>query len=350
MVLCHDGATVLPVIEHSLPQAGSHMTNRRQPRRKKNSKQSAKRSSRRLWHETLERRELLAADLDGAPRLIGVNPNAEEIFSNNKLNELNFAPTEVTFRFDGGQQIDADTIDGGIRITPAGGDGVFDGDEDPIIPGFLGFGDNQQTIIARFEHPLPDDRYRIEVFGEDDTNQGITAIRNISQIPFRTVDGERLQTIDFDVELGGKVIAVVPQPVSPVDGTLVRADNQIDVYFDDADLFRANSNIGQPEFYQLVNTQRTVTTEDDAAVIPSSVDLFPDAKKVTLNFSPGTLNTATSTSFRLRIGDNADFGTLAVTPFTPAADPGLATTGAVNVTPGGGNVPASMQPTAVLRC
>ncbi len=295
-------------------------------------------ASRRLNHETLEKRELLAIDIiDGAPRLVGANPNAEGLFAEDALNELKFSPSELTFRFDGGQRLDPTTL-GGIQITASGGDDTFgDGNEIQITPGFLGFRENEQTVVARFSQTLADDRYRIEISGEDDPATGTIALRNFFGLPFRTIDGETVQTIDFDVETGGKVIAVVPQPIDPVDGTLVRRDNQIDVYFDDADLFRPGSNLGNREFYQLIDTRGTVTTEDDQSFnpIPGGVVVDPVLKKVTLEFA-SSLETlvagASSTSFRLRIGDTNDFETLAVEPFTPVGEPGITATTATDLT------------------
>lgn len=290
--------------------------------------------SRRPHHETLEKRELLAADIEGSPRLIGVNPNAEDIFSEDEVNQLTESPSQLTFRFDGGQTLDPATLNG-IRVLRSNGDDVFgDGDDLNIIPGFLGFGENQQTVIARFAETLPDDRYRIEISGADDTNNGIIALRNTDGLAFCAPDGSSVHAIDFDVELGGNVIAVVPQPIDPVDGTLVRSDREIDVYFDDADLFQPGSTIGNADFYQLVDTRGTVTTEDDNPFPPDTVTVDAAAQKVTLEFSdslealvPG----ATATSFRLRIGDDSNFETLAVTPVTPT-EPGITANDAFDLT------------------
>ncbi len=286
--------------------------------------------SRRLNHESLEKRELLAGDIDGAPRLVGVTPNELGIFSEDKLNRIQVAPSELTFSFDGGSQLDLATLKQGIKITRAGGDGSFaEGNEQVIIPGFLGFKDDQNhTVVARFAENLPDDRYRIELFGEDDPANNITAIKNTIGIPFCTIDGNSYQSIDFDVEIGGKVIAVVPQPIIAKDGQLIREGRKIDVYFDDPDLFRNGTNITNPDFYQLINTNGTATTEDDFPFgpIPGSVTMDPVTMKVTLEFASDLENLvpgATTTSFRLRIGDNANFETRKVTPFTPFNEPGV---------------------------
>ena len=214
------------------------MTKRRIPRRKRTNKRPQP-SSRHLGHETLEKRELLAADLDAAPRLIGVNPNSEDIFSENTLNLLESAPDQLTFRFDGGQEIDPGTFSG-IRVTAAGGDDSFgEANDEQIIPGFLGFADDDssQTIVFRFAEPLEDDRFRIQIFGEDNANEGIVAVRNVDGEAFRPDDGTNEQVIDFDIELGAQVVAVVPQPIErDASGALNQLDGVVDVYFDDVEL------------------------------------------------------------------------------------------------------------------
>ena len=163
------------------------------------------------------------------------------------------------------------------------------------------------------------------------------ALRNFFGLPFRTLVGETIQTIDFDIETGGKVIAVVPQPIDSVDGTSLRRGNQIDVYFDDADLFRPGSNIADPQFYKLINTSETVTTEDDQVFnpIPAGVTLDAALRRVTLEFSDNLENLVpgnASTSFRLRIGDTNEFTTLLVTPVTPGSEPGFTAATATDLT------------------
>ena len=77
------------------------MTKRRTLRRHK-----LRNSSRSLHHETLEKRELLAAEfggVDSGPRLISVAANSGEQFDLDDNNVLSVAPTELTFRFDGAQ-------------------------------------------------------------------------------------------------------------------------------------------------------------------------------------------------------------------------------------------------------
>ena len=148
------------------------------------------------------------------------------------------------------------------------------------------------------------------------------------------LDGTSVQKIDFDVEIGGNVIAVVPEPINPTDGALTRRDGHIDVYFDDADLFEAGSNIAEARFYQLVDTGGTVTTEDDVPFTPTSVTIDAAARKVTLDFgqSLNSLSAGDATSYRLRIGDDADFESRVVTPVPLTTEPGFVASTAVDLT------------------
>ena len=172
------------------------------------------------------------------PRLLSVAPNVGSIFSFNRVNDLNEAPNELTFRFDGAQFLDVSSLDG-IRITRSGGDGDFsDGDEQVIVPGWIGFGESDRIIKVRFAEPLPDDAYSVEVFGVDIPAEGITAVTNLNGEPLRPrLSGTDRDTMFFDLELGAQVVAVVPQPItSQPGGTVTQARNQIEVYFNDDDL------------------------------------------------------------------------------------------------------------------
>ena len=100
------------------------MTLKKPVRRKFNRKSAAKKKSdRRLTHETLERRELLAAGLgiNEGPRLISISANSGEQFDLEGNNLLPVAPTELTLRF-GGELIDESTL-AGIQFRRSGGDG-----------------------------------------------------------------------------------------------------------------------------------------------------------------------------------------------------------------------------------
>ncbi len=290
-------------------------------KRRKNRRLLSKDQSRRLHSETLEKRELLAFDL------IGVNPNAQEIFQEAEINELTESPSQLTFRFDGGADIDPATL-GGIRITRAGGDRSFvDGNEELITPGFVGFGDSQQTVLMRFAEPLEDDLYRIDVHGADDTNQGIVALRNLAGAPFVASDGTTTETILFDLELGAQVIGVVPQPMDRVAGDLQQAEDSIDVYFDNLDVL-GSATLTDPRFYQLIGTQDTVSNNDDVVVAPVAVSAFAegDVVRVRLDFAAGDITGLAAASIRLRVGTDAAIAsainTQAPVVVGPSTDPG----------------------------
>ena len=90
------------------------MAKRRNLRRRPqtNAKKRGRLLSRSLNHETLEKRELLAAEFgaDQGPRLISVAANSGEQFDLDGANVLSIAPQELTFRFDGARPLAADTL------------------------------------------------------------------------------------------------------------------------------------------------------------------------------------------------------------------------------------------------
>jgi hypothetical protein len=68
-------------------------------------------------------------------------------------------------------------------------------------------------VIARFKETLPNDLYRIEIFGYDDPDRGVIGLRNIDGILLEPrVPGTDRDTIDFRLELGAQIVSVVPQP------------------------------------------------------------------------------------------------------------------------------------------
>ncbi|MDP6722292.1 MAG: hypothetical protein QGF59_26745, partial [Pirellulaceae bacterium] len=159
------------------------------------------------------------------PQLISANPNDGDIFDFETVtdpgfdNILGVAPRELTLRFNGGANLDESTFDG-IRFTRAGMDDAFGDTNDVVMtPGFLGFLDpsNPTIVVARFAQTLPDDTYRIEIFGIDDQVLGITGLRSLNGALFEPRDTSTdSDTIDFDLQLGAQITAVVPQPVSRV--------------------------------------------------------------------------------------------------------------------------------------
>ncbi|MCG8649720.1 MAG: peptidase, partial [Pirellulales bacterium] len=195
-------------------------------------KQSSRKKRQHLL-ETLEPRQLLAG-----PQLIGVQPNDGELIVNGTVRDT--APRVLTLRFDEGQQINSTTLDG-IRITRSGQDQTFGTPDDVRIePGLVTLGDSAQNeVIVRFAERLPDDNYRLEVFGFDDDGLGITGLRNQDgELLQPSIAGQRADVIDFRLSLGALVESVVPQPVVRLeDGSLVQNRNEVVVYFNEDPLF-----------------------------------------------------------------------------------------------------------------
>ena len=112
----------------------------------------------------------------------------------------------------------------------------------------------------------------------------------------------RRDVISFEVETGAKITAVVPQPLSAGSQSM----DTIDVYFDDTDLFDSGSTVTQPDFYQLIDTNNTVTTEDDVIHNPVSVTTDSASARVSLLFNSDLADLVgdSGDSLRLRIGDD----------------------------------------------
>ena len=251
------------------------MTSRPSTTSSARNRQRGRDARRRSLIQQLETRQLLAG-----PQLIGVQPNEGELITQGDVRNL--APQVLTFRFDENQVIDQATV-GGIQIIRSGVDGTFGtADDVRIVPGSVVVGDpSTNQVDVRFAGNLPDDNYRVTLFGFDDPAAGITAIRNAGGEALITDNASRTQTLDFELDLGALVQAVVPQPVvrDPVTGTLRQNRDEIVVYFNEDPLFVENTAAGvptarsaeNPDFYQLFLTQETVTPEDDAFFNPTRV-------------------------------------------------------------------------------
>ncbi len=261
-------------------------------------------------------------------KLVSVNPNADAIFSNTSSNLLNVSPTELTFRFSGGTDLDESTLDGGIRIRHAGNDQQLGTPDDVFIePGWVGFGETDRVVITRFAQPLEDGRYRVEVFGVDLPEEGIEAIRDIdNEALVPRISGTDRDIVDFELELGARVLSVVPQPVlRDAAGQLDPQWDRIDVYFNDNDLFAGGgtTTLSDPDFYQLIRTENTVTSADDTVVTPIDVNVVEfETQNVPNPLGPGTIGVqvrvnrveltfanelndiAGSGAFRLKIGSD----------------------------------------------
>ena len=272
--------------------------------------------------ETLEARQLLA----GGPYWVGTQPNTGELITDNSTVET--APRVLTLRFDEDQRLDPDTLDA-VKISRAGDDGQLGTQDDvEIIPGLVSLGDDSENeIIVRFSESLPDDRYKIEVFGFDDPAENIVGLRNLDgDLLEPRVEGQRVDVTRFDLKLGALIESVVVQPVIRLDdGSLTQNRNEIVVYFNEDPLFFEDDENGQPtirsvehpRFYQLLLTQETVRNTDDALYHPESVVydeishtarlFFADDLNELGNDADGNSGVALGGgTFRLRVGTAVD--------------------------------------------
>ena len=264
--------------------------------------------------ESLEQRVLLAV----SPQLIGVQPNVGEVLEAGDVRSI--APRELVFRFDSGQAIDPNSL-GGIRLTRSGGDGLFGTADDLTVAASREVGLRGNDVILRFGENLPDDNYRIDIVG---TGSG-PILRNIEGCEFDadpTTDGIQNLTLDFALDLGTQVSAVVPQPMMrDGGGNLVQAADQIEVYFDDTELDPTLA--GAAEYYQLILTADTVTNTDDTVFLPTSVDYVAAEGKAVLTFADALDSLAGgAATYRLRVGTAEAVPPAPLPPNSPATDPG----------------------------
>ena len=179
-----------------------------------------------------------------------------------------------------------------------------------VDPGFVGLGDSPREVIFRFAEPLPDDVYQIDILGG-----GALALRNADGELFQ--DGVDL-TRRFEINLGPKVVAVVPEPVrrNPTTGGLSPDIGKIEVHFNEDDL---NVSLAtNPSFYQLVFTRDTATNRDDVIVPLTNVPVYNNITNiVTLDYArplsripdpaaPGQFLTG---AVRLRVGTSEGLAT-----------------------------------------
>ena len=305
--------------------------------RSRSSVKSRRKEFRTLICENLERRDLMNAD---SPRLLSVAPNSGEILSTTRANSLLESPRELVFRFS--EALDATTIGSGIRITRAGGDASF-GTASPLAdvtvqPAFQNFGESNLIVVARFSQPLPDDLYRIEVLGLT-VPGAIKDLQGLTLQPRR--DKTDRDTYDFNLELGTKIIAVVPQPIDRAsNGALTQRNKDIEIYFNDNELFydsqfpnasittgaAPNPTVVDPAFYSLILTKDTVSPNDDVVTNPQSITFDPVAKRATLSFATDIDQIAGGAgTFRLRVGSNEAVASaanpLSVNSISPPTDP-----------------------------
>jgi hypothetical protein len=281
---------------------------------------------RQLQLETLEDRRVFAS-----PQLVSINPNNSDIFNlAGAANLRNVAPRELTFRFNDGMVINPATVTltaNNVRLVRAGVDGTFgNADDVTITPGYVGIGEAPNEVVMRFQENLPDDKYRVTLVGA-----GANPIRNsnIAGDPLNNgaaFNNGANRSVDFELDLGAQVVAVVPQPVDRVSGQWTQRANQIDVYFNKDDL---NPSLAQNvNFYNLIFTRDTVSNTDDLAFAPTSATYNAALDKVTLTFaSPINQLVAGGGTFRLRVGTNEVIPAVP-TQTTVNVDPGSSFTAA----------------------
>ncbi len=211
------------------------------------------------------------------------------------------------------QSGDANTLVGSrnINYSPL----ILTGANDIVIdPGYIGLGDSSREVVFRFKETLPDDLYHVAILGT-----GTKALRNISGFAFNDTTDDGIDNgmdfgLEFTLDLGARILSVVPQPVTrnPVTNTLQQARDQIHVYFNDDDLFdRAvntsfsgnNPTVVDPAFYQLHFTNETVHNRDDQVIHPTSIRYDPANDLAVLIFDDDLENLVGTGSLRLRIGN-----------------------------------------------
>ncbi|MCR9199839.1 MAG: hypothetical protein NXI04_14485 [Planctomycetaceae bacterium] len=256
--------------------------------------------------EDLEVRSLLAA-----PTLVAVRPNVGEFLVENEVRET--APNELTLQFNPGQIIDDATVNGNVTVTRAGHDGTFgDGNEVPVTIGFVGVGDQPEEVVVRFAENLPDDHYRITI---------TPGLQNVGGEAFNNGNPD---SFDFSLDLGARIIAVDPQPVTRNgNGDLEQARNQIVLYFNEDDLDPTAAE--DVRLYQLIATNDTVSNLDDTLTFPTTATYDSAADTVTLEFAGDIDTLAGAGSYRLRVGNrltNDVWPPQAPTPFVPGTEAG----------------------------
>lgn len=243
------------------------------------------------------------------PILIAVLPNDETSLNVDPLlpaTTLTTPPPELVLQFNPGQQIDPLTISSeSITVTRAGHDGTFgDGNEQSVSIGYVGIGDTPEEIVVRFAENLVDDTYVLTVDGD-----GPNPLTNIFG---EVANGGRDTEVQFVLDLGARVVAVDPQPVTrATDGSLTQARDQVIVYFNDDELDPAAAI--NPNFYQLIFTNDSVSNEDDEVHLPTSVAYDSTTNSSVLTFASDISALSGSGAYRLRIGTDE------VTPPAPVA-------------------------------
>ncbi len=208
---------------------------------------------------------------------------------------LKVAPREFNLYFNGGANLNEATINANtIRLVRAGGDGVFDGNDIEVALGYVGLvnpgstdpSELQQIVLRPASDAahnvtdpsvaFPDDLYQIQIIG--------SGASPLADRDGQAYGGGTDSIINFRLDRGAQVLAVVPQPVSrAANGTLTQASNQIVVYFDDQLLNRADAE--DPKFFRLVDTRASLDGSDDQTRLPQTAQYDAINNTVTLTFA-----------------------------------------------------------------
>lgn len=227
------------------------------------------------------------------PGLVSVTPNAGLFLTDGEIRTE--SPRELVFQFSPGHVINPASL-GAIEIIRSGNDGTFgDGNEVTMSAAYVDAlsAAEPNKIVYRFASTPVDDQYRIIVHG---TGPGPVLTSNLGTF----LDGADA-TLDFELDLGAHVVAVVPQPVTRVAGALTQAANQIEVYFNNDDLVDTSAVAENPAFYQLIDTKGTAATTDDTISLPTSVSYDAGLDRAVLTF----VSIPTGT-YKLKVGSSQE--------------------------------------------
>ncbi len=212
-----------------------------------------------------------------------------------------------------------------------------------VNTGFVGLGDTPNQLIVRYADTLPDDLYRIDVFGD-----GNNALRNASGAALNDIiddgvdQGSDVSAL-FELDLGAQIISVIPQPIvsNLEDGEIVRTQrkDQILLFFNEDDLHQ--DSVINPQFYRLSRTFDTVEFADDLNLdgddlnldgdpddpyifFPTQIQYNPVTNGVLLTFQDDFDKLPGQGAFRLKVGSSE---ALPSEPVVDKYDEGIVDTG-----------------------
>ncbi|HEY2414173.1 MAG TPA: choice-of-anchor L domain-containing protein, partial [Pirellulaceae bacterium] len=320
-------------------------------RRKAHPLDELRTARKRLLLEELEDRRLMTT----GPSLVAVIPTSGVFL--NSGDTLHVAPRDMTFRFAQGNVIDGNTLANGFVVTSGGPDHILgDTDDQVVTPGYIGLGDTPREVVMRFASTLPDDVYSVTLVGASTPlHPTWSPIKDASGNPFNSGDPTKANTVvNFTLDTGAKIDAVVPQPITRVGSVLQQSDKTIDVYFDQQ---MNTTDVTSPAFYRLIDATnnsialpQTVTYSDNATLTINS------AGSTTLSYNgvSGAPITVVNQTTRVSITNAGTNGTgtftLAVNGFASGSIPANGATvnsvlSTLNAVPGlAGNVSVALGP------